>query len=79
MIKERILNLLSLCMQAIEKGIDLKFEFSDHAVTIWDYSHDKRGEIDGIKHVIYSIGTPTKFDEAESIKESITNGKPKID
>ena len=69
---ERILNLLSLCMQAIEKGIDLKFEFSDHSATIWNYSHDKHGTTDGIKHAIYLIGTPSRCDEAEAyIKELI--------
>ena len=71
---ERILNLLSLCMQAMESGFDIKLEVqhgcrpSSILVDLWHHGED---------FIIEHIGD---IDEAEAyIKELIANGKPKID
>ena len=69
---ERILNLLSLCMQAMESGFDIKLEVqhgcrpSSILVDLWHHGED---------FIIKHIGD---IDEAEAyIKELITNVEPK--
>ena len=59
---ERILKLLSLCLQAIDKGFDIKLEVmksmsSDKLISLWHFGLDN-GKL-------FIIANTNKIDEAE--------------
>ena len=75
--KERILNLLSLCMDAQDKGFDVKLEigvfFGNNRINnLWHYGLDN-GKLFIIRHL-------DNIDEAETyLKGLIENGEHEID
>lgn len=65
---ERILNLLSLCMQAQEKGFNIVFDNAFNCTIIWHHSTIETGqEIIKSIYIIYrGLDRDKCFDEAEA-------------